>query len=106
MDIVPEISNIISSTISVTFVYFTSIKKIFENNSDSFSVRKKYIFYIIYQTIAILTVSLIIGKLVLIINNVGIDIIINNSKIIAKILVTPFIMIINFIFMKTLIEKI
>ncbi len=105
-NVLPELANMISSIISVTFVYIVSTRKTFNNKSNSLSVKKKYIFYIIYQIIAILTVSLIIGKLSLILGNLSIDIILSNAEIAAKIIVTPFIMIINFLFMKALIEKV
>lgn len=101
------LSNIISSLVAVTFVYFTSTKKIFINKNEKINLNKKYVVYIIYQVLMILASSTLIG----LINN-GIilyfnyEIFLKYSKIIAKILVTPLTMICNFIFMKLLIEKI
>ena len=98
--------NILSSLVAVTFVYITSTKKLFENNSNKFSVKKKYILYIIYQIIMILLSSYIIGSIAVFLPHIKINIITKYSKIIAKIIFTPITMIINFIFMKILIEKI
>ena len=99
------ISNIISSSVSVTYVYFTSTKKIFKNNS-TMNLKTKYLIYIIYQICIILLSSFIIGKIGnILITHIEIDFIYKYAKICAKILVTPFTMITNFIFMKLLIEK-
>lgn len=101
------LSNIISSLMAVTFVYFTSTKKIFINKNEKINLNKKYVVYIIYQVLMILASSTLIG----LINNgiilyINYEIFLKYSKIIAKILVTPLTMICNFIFMKLLIEKI
>lgn len=101
------LSNIISSLVAVTFVYFTSTKKIFINKNEKINLNKKYVVYIIYQVLMILASSTLIG----LINNgiilyINYEIFLKYSKIIAKILVTPLTMICNFIFMKLLIEKI
>lgn len=101
------LSNIISSLVAVTFVYFTSTKKIFINKNENINLNKKYVIYIIYQVLMILASSTLIG----VINNgiilyINYEIFLKYSKIIAKILVTPLTMICNFIFMKLLIEKI
>lgn len=101
------LSNIISSLVAVTFVYFTSTKKIFINKNEKINLNKKYVVYIIYQVLMILASSTLIG----LINNgiilyINYKIFLKYSKIIAKILVTPLTMICNFIFMKLLIEKI
>lgn len=101
------LSNIISSLVAVTFVYFTSTKKIFINKNEKINLNKKYVVYVIYQVLMILASSTLIG----LINNgiilyINYEIFLKYSKIIAKILVTPLTMICNFIFMKLLIEKI
>lgn len=100
------LANIISSFVAVTFVYLTSTKKIFVNINDSFNVKKKYIVYILYQVIIVLISSTIINFIAENLVNFDIKLIANYAKISAKIIVTPFTMITNFIFMKFLIEKI
>ena len=101
------LSNIISSTVAVTYVYITSTKKLFKNDSK-YSLKVKYIMYIIYQICMILISSYIvylISSYLLNINELFI-IIVNHAKLSAKIIVTPFTMVINFIFMKFLIENV
>lgn len=101
------LSNIISSLVAVTFVYFTSTKKIFINKNEKINLNKKYVVYIIYQVLMILASSTLIGLINKgIILYINYEIFLKYSKIIAKILVTPLTMICNFIFMKLLIEKI
>ncbi len=101
------LSNIISSLVAVTFVYFTSTKKIFINKNEKININKKYVVYIIYQVLMILASSTLIGLINKgIILYINYEIFLKYSKIIAKILVTPLTMICNFIFMKLLIEKI
>lgn len=100
------LANIISSFTAVTFVYLTSTKKIFVNINDSFNVKKKYIVYILYQVIIVLISSTIINFIAKNLVNFDIKLIADYAKISAKIIVTPFTMITNFIFMKFLIEKI
>ena len=98
------LSNIISSLVAVTFVYFTSTKKIFINKNEKINLNKKYVVYIIYQVLMILASSTLIGLINKgIILYINYEIFLKYSKIIAKILVT---LICNFIFMKLLIEKI
>ena len=100
------LANIISSFTAVTFVYLTSTKKIFVNINDSFNVKKKYIVYILYQVIIVLISSTISNFIAKNLVNFDIKLIADYAKISAKIIVTPFTMITNFIFMKFLIEKI
>lgn len=100
------ISNIISSSISITYVYMMSTKKIF-SNKNTFNLKVKYIFYIFYQVFIILLSSFIIAQISdFLIVNISVYFIYKYAKICAKILVTPFTMVTNFIFMKFLIEKI
>lgn len=100
------IANIISSFVAVTFVYITSTKKIFKNINEDFNVKKKYIVYIVYQILIVLISSIVINFLSNEIINCEVNIISNYHKIFAKIFVTPFTMITNFVFMKFLIEKV
>ncbi|MBP3766219.1 MAG: GtrA family protein [Bacilli bacterium] len=110
------LSNIISSSVAVTYVYITSTKKLFKNESR-INLKVKYIMYIAYQICMILISSycvyLISNCLIQMLPNVNIssikgiiNLIVEYAKLSAKILVTPFTMVINFIFMKFLIERV
>ncbi len=101
----PVISNIISSFVSITFVFLVSTKKIFVNNGK-YNLKLKYFIYIIYQIILVSITSSIIGILVNVFMKSNIILISKYAKILAKIIVTPFSMICNYIVMKKLIEKI
>ena len=100
-----DISNTFSSFIGVTFVFFASTRKLFINNSK-INIKIKYIIYIVYQILLIFTASKIILILKDYLLTLNIDLIIKYINIIVKILITPFTMIINFIVVKNLIEKI
>lgn len=99
-------NNMISSWMGVTFVFFFSTRKIFQNKSK-IPLKWKYAIYLLYQCILLYFIS----KLLSIINNwilayFAIAIIQKISNILAKVLVTPITMILNFLFMKCIIEKI
>jgi len=102
------IANIISALIAATYVYFISTRKLFVNNSK-ISLKLKYIIFIIYQIILIVTSSYLILFIANLLSNINlinnINILINNIEIIAKVINTPITMTINFIVMKSLIEK-
>ena len=100
-------ANIISSTLGATFTFVVSTRKTFKNNSKKFSIKTKYIIYIVYQIILILVMSVVLAKFSdLLYYNVPIDLVTSYSKFIAKIIITPITMLLNFIFMKVLIERI
>ena len=96
-------SNILSSIPAITFVFFVSTRKIFLTHIGKFSLKQKYLIYILYQIILIVTVS-IIGQMLYnisepLLNNKGL------LKIIIKLTITPITMITNFFVMKILAEK-
>lgn len=99
------LANVTSSLVGVTFVFIVSTRKLFKNNSK-INLKIKYIIYVIYQILLIITAS----KIMLIISNTlketNINIILNYINIIVKIIITPFTLLINYIVMKYLIEKI
>ena len=102
-----ELHNYISSLCGVTFVFFASTRKTFERNTSKIPLLAKYLLYVIYQLLLIF----IISKLLLLINNGICGIFANTSvvdyaAVIAKIIVTPITMIVNFLVMKFLIERI
>lgn len=99
------LNNSISSWVGVTFVFIFATRKVFQNNSK-ISLKWKYAIYILYQIILIFFISkLLNGINIAIVNNVSIDIIVRFSSILAKILVTPITMSLNFFVMKGVIEK-
>lgn len=100
-------SNFISSAVAVSFVFWFSSKKTFKEKKFGLGLKYKYIIYIIYQIILILVMSYIIKALSnFIFTSISIELIKNYAKIISKILVTPVTMVLNFIVMKNIIEKI
>ena len=99
-------SNILSSIPAVTFVFFVSTRKIFAKNNSRISLKEKYLIYFLYQLILILLISLLAKYLYLLsLKNISMNVEIKLLKIIIKILITPITMLINFIVMKFLIEK-
>ena len=100
-----DISNIFSSLVGVTFVFIMSTRKIFVSNSK-INIKIKYLIYVIYQVILIITVSKLMLLLKSVITPLNIELINKYINIIVKIIITPFTMVINFIVMKLLIEKI
>ena len=95
----------ISSFTGVTFVFLLSTRKVFINNSKV-NLKIKYLVYVVYQIILIIIVS----KIMLLLKNslisFDVDFFRKYVDIIVKIIITPFTMLINFIVMKKLIEKI
>jgi hypothetical protein len=99
-------SNILSSIPAVTFVFFVSTRKIFAKNNSRISLKEKYLIYFLYQLILILLISLLAQYLYLLsLKNISMNVELKLLKIIIKILITPITMLINFIVMKFLIEK-
>lgn len=99
------LNNIISSCVGVTFVFAFATRKVFQNNSK-ISLRWKYLIYLAYQMVLIVFISkLLDGINAMIVNNFDIEIILRFSSVIAKIVVTPVTMVLNFIVMKRIIEK-
>ncbi|MDD4706208.1 MAG: GtrA family protein [Bacilli bacterium] len=102
------ISNIISSIPAITWVFIISTKKIFDKSESKRSLQLKYIIYLIYQIILIVTISWFGNFLYnflkfVTFNNLFIN---NYGKIIIKIIITPITMTINYYMMRYLTEKI
>lgn len=99
------VNNMISSWVGVTFVFIFATRKVFQNNSR-ISLRWKYLIYLLYQFLLIFLISRLLAYVdTLIIEYIQIALIQRFSYIIAKIVVTPITMILNFLVMKYLIEK-
>lgn len=99
-----DLANMFSSLFGVTFVFFVSTRKIFINNSK-INLRIKYIIYVSYQLLLIFFVSKLMLLLKDVISDFDIKLINNYISIVVKIFITPFTMIINYLVMKYLIEK-
>ena len=96
------ISNMISSLVGVTFVFFTSTKHIFENNTSNIDLKYKYLIYVIYQIILILCASRVIIIFKNFFDSSNIDLVVKYAKVLAKIFITPFTLTINYFVMKKL----
>ena len=100
------INNIISSLVGVTFVFIFATRKVFQNSSK-IPLKWKYFIYVVYQLVLIFLISKLLSFIALfIVENIDIAIVISLSGVIAKILVTPVTMVLNFFVMKGIIEKI
>lgn len=103
------LANGISAIPAITFVFFMSTKKTFDKKDSKVSLSQKYIIYFVYQTILLLSISILNQYIYYFIYNISIDkmvLISNYAKTISKIIITPITMSINFLVMKLLIEKI
>lgn len=96
------ISNMISSLVGVTFVFFTSTKHIFENNTSNIKLKYKYLIYVVYQIVLILIASRVIIIFKNFFINSNIMLVAKYAKILAKIFITPFTLTINYFVMKKL----
>lgn len=100
------LNNTISSWVGVTFVFMFATHKVF-NNVSKIPLKWKYVIYLLYQCILILFISKLLNRMnVVMAANIEIAFVQRFSAIIAKILVTPLTMVLNFLVMKGLIEKI
>lgn len=99
--------NFISATPATTFVFFVSTRKNFINRPGRFSLRGKYVIYIVYQFVLVLTMSNISQFLFdwLMGFSWMPGIICSHMNIVVKIMITPVTMIMNFLVMKNVIEK-
>ena len=94
-------ANFISSYVGVTFVWFSSLKRVFK-----FSGKGSSTFLVVYwcfQFVSIIVYSQLLHMVVHVIPNVfQLAQVSQNPEIAAKILITPFNLVTNFIFMKLL----
>lgn len=99
------VNNTVSSWAGVTFVFFFATGKVFKSNGR-IPLKWKYLIYLFYQCVLIFRISKLLNVInVVIINYITFDVILRFSSIIAKILVTPITMILNFFVMKGIIER-
>lgn len=99
------VNNFISSWVGVTFVFIFATRKIFANDSR-IPLRTKYVIYLVYQLILILLIPKLLGAIdSFIAVHATIGIIVKLSSILAKIIVTPITMTLNFFVIKGGIKK-
>lgn len=93
-------ANFISSYVGITFVWFTSLNRVFDRTSTP----QTYflITYWVVQFFSILAYSHIIQLVVDALGGVSYSVLMNNPEISAKVIVTPFNLVSNFLFMKFL----
>lgn len=102
-----DINNMISSLIAVCFVFTVSTRKTFVQKENGMPLKLKFIIYVLYQLVLIFAVSYVLSQ----INSALIEFLKGTAMssltaLMAKIIVTPFTMLCNFVVMKLLIEKI
>lgn len=101
-----DISNMISSLIGVTIVFVFSNRKIFlSDDENKISLKAKYIIYVAYQIILILSVSKLLLVMKDLLISTDINLIIKYANVLVKIAVAPFTFLLNYNVMKILIEK-
>lgn len=101
-------SNCVSSILAVSLVFFVATKNIFKKADSRMPIGMKYLIYVSYQMILLLLVSSLGEYIVKWITNFAIyskDIQML-AKIIAKIFITPITMLMNFIVMKIMVERV
>ena len=102
----PEMNNYISSWVGVSFVFVFATRKVFDNRGY-IPLWVKYVIYIVYQIILISFISRMLGQInEIILIHAGASFISKFSSILAKIIVTPVTMFLNFFVLKGVIEKI
>lgn len=99
------LSNVCSSLVGASFVFIVSLRHIFKNRGH-FPLVFKYIIYTLYQLLQIYIISKLLDQInLLLLDNLASFIGASMSAVIAKIIVTPITMSLNFIVMKGVIEK-
>lgn len=100
-DVPVFVANFVSSYVGVTFVWFASLKIVFGRSG---AARGHLLFiYWGFQLLSILAYSQLLSMVAGVLDGVGIPLALSaNPAIAAKIIVTPFNLVSNFIFMKFL----
>ena len=102
-------SNYLSSLVAVTFVFSVSTRKILSNRAEGHSPRLKYLVDVAYQLALVTAVSFLaqwlheaLGRWQVI---AALPILAENTKLLAKILITPITMICNFFVLRQISER-
>ena len=99
-------ANIAGAVLGVSFVFISSTRYIFKNDGQV-PLWIKYFLYLIYQAILVTCVSYILVRInAFLLNNISAYIAPNYIAILSKIIITPITMVLNFIVLKNLVEKI
>ena len=100
------LNNVVSSWLGVTFTFVFSTRAVFKS-AGRIPLWAKYAVYLLYQAVLIFCISRLLevidGE---ILRQCGVEFIQKSSYIIAKIIVTPITMVLNFLVMKGLMERI
>lgn len=101
------VCNWISSLVAISFVFAVSTRRTFVQKDGGINLKLKFVIYVFYQLLLILAMSALLSvintKLQLVFSETDL---VKYSAMLAKIAVTPITMILNFIVMKFLIERI
>ena len=99
------LNNIVSSWVGVTFTFVFSTRTVFRS-AGRIPLAAKYALYLIYQLVLILAVSWLVKIIDLSLVRVFESALVKQtSHLIAKVVVTPVTMILNFFVMKILVEE-
>lgn len=98
-------SNVMSSLLATTFVFFFATRKVFTLKKSYIPIKRKYEIYLVYQIMFIIAVSFVAETVYwsILAKNV---LSVNLCSIVTKCLITPLTMICNFFVMKFLTENI
>ena len=97
--------NVIGAVAGVSFVFIFSTRFVFDNKSI-IPLFVKYLVYIAYQVVLVYLISLLLVSVnSYLLSCTYFNIVREVAAIISKILVTPITMILNFIILKNIIEK-
>lgn len=101
-------ANMISAIPAVTFVFFVSTRKIFDTKSGKVPLGAKYLIYFFYQILLVSIVSFwgqILYNFILGTFFMEYGWVADNLKLLTKVFITPITMIMNFLVLKILAEK-
>ncbi len=102
-------ANFISSFFAVSFVFLVSTRKLLALRQDGLRVQTKYLIYLVYQLLLLSIVSLAAQLLYRWLGDLSLvqsyPLLRDNTKLLAKILITPITMVCNFIVMRFLTER-
>lgn len=98
------LSNYLSTIPAITFVFFTSTRKLFVCRPGGLSKGAKYALYVVYQLALVTAVSFLAQGLANWLPNL-LPILSSFAKLAAKLLITPVTMVCNFFVLKNLAEK-
>lgn len=103
----PFVANWISSFPAITLVFVVSTSKIFKKRQSRVSLKAKYLIYIAYQAVLLLCISYVCQMLSNFIQNTfsAHEVIVSSAKLLAKIIVTPITMVMNFFVMRYMTER-